>query len=418
MPLKFFTEQYFICKNCGKCCGIWDVPVTQEEKDRIEKLAIPGIDFSKEKVFSKNRRHKGLYVINKKNGNCIFLDPDRLCLIHKHHGEKAKPITCRLYPFDIINWEDDVTSASLRYDCPGVCSQKGKKICAFSTDINALAKELYKKRKFSDASYSRKLKPKLAKLRIIAEAYKNFLLDTRFRPSIRILAAAKLIEFHSRPENASDILEAGSFFSRDSMELVKRSTRDLEKILAEPAKLNYHERMIFRFLVGSFIRSDEEYAMKILPFERLSRVKAILKFSLGSGSLGKLCGQFPETSGNDPLEVVKGIKWDEDALDIYWNYVGSKLESMHFCGFPCLGLTFEEGMQHLIISYPVLASLSAMLAKADNRSSISKDDVSKSLIVMDHTFSRSHLFAIGYVKKMTSILCTESVLASLLKPLP
>ena len=418
MSLKFFQEQYLTCKNCGKCCGIWEIPITQSEKERIEKLSIPGIDFSENRFFEKKRKHKGLYLIRKNDGHCVFLGGDNLCVIHKAHGEKVKPLACRIYPLDIFNWEDGTVSASLRYDCPGVSSEKGRKINCFSSEINSMAKELSQKRLLAGASYGRKLKTKLSNLRIIATSYKNFLLDTRFRPAMRIFAAAKLIEFHSRPENASDIIDAGSFFSKDAMELVKRSIPDLEQIVSESKPLNLHEKMIFRFITGSFIRSDEEYAMKFLPFARFSRVKEILKFSLGSGSMGKLSGRLPDTSAMDPLEAVKGMKWDENALEIYWNYIGSKLESMHFCGFPCLGFTFEEGMRHLAITYPVLASISALAAKADKRGNITRDDVAMALSVIDHTFSRSHLFKINYVRKMTDILCTENALASLLKDLP
>ncbi len=418
MPLKFFPEQFFTCKNCGKCCGIWEVPITQEEKDRLEALSLPDIDFKEDRFFAKDRKHKTLYTIRKKDGHCVFLDSDKLCVIHRKYGEKVKPLACRIYPFDIINWEDDVTSASLRYDCPGVSSQSGKRITSFNSEISSMAKELSRKRKFAGATYSRRIKTKLGNIRIVSSAYRNFLLDTRFRPGMRIFAAAKLLEFHSRPENAADILEAGSFFSKDAMALVKRSIPDLEAIITAAHPLNLHEKMIFRFIIGAFIRSDEEYAMKILPFARLSRVKEILKFSLGSGSLGKLCRQLPETPGIDPIEAAKGMKWDDGALDIYWNYLGSKLDSMHFCGFPCLGFTFEEGMRHLVLSYPVLASLSALIAKSENRQNITKEDVSRALSVMDHTFSRSHLFAVGYVRKMTEILCTENALASLLQTLP
>ncbi|HCE42429.1 MAG TPA: hypothetical protein DET40_02645 [Lentisphaeria bacterium] len=418
MSIKFFQEQYFTCINCGKCCGIWEIPITQSEKERLEKLAVPGIDFSENRFFEKNKKHKGLYLIGKKDGHCVFLGGDNLCVIHKAHGEKVKPLACRIYPFDIFNWEDETSSTSLRYDCPGVTSEKGRKINCFGPEINSMAGELSKKRKLADASYNRKLKPKLSKLRIIASSYKNFLLDTRFRPSIRIFAAAKLIEFHSRPENASDIVDAGNFFSKDAMELVKRSIPDLENIISAAKPLNLHEKMIFRFIIGSFIRSDEEYAMKFLPFARISRVKEILKFSLGSGSMGKLSGNLPDISGIDSIEAVKGMKWDEDALDVYWNYIGSKLESMHFCGSPCLGFTFEEGMRHLVISYPVLTSISALAARADKRGNITREDVTKALSVIDHTFARSHLFAINYVRKMTDILCTENALAAMLKDLP
>ena len=222
MSLKFYQNQYFSCINCGKCCGPWEVPITQDEKEKIEKLKIPGHVSSVDTYFIKSRKIRGIYLIRKKDKHCVFLDSDKLCLIHKHHGEKAKPIACRTYPLDIFNWQDDVTTASLRYDCPAVVLQNGKKISALAKDIGSIAKELGRKRKFATAEYNPKLKTSLKNMRLVAAAYRDFILDTRFRPSTRILAAAKLIEFHSKPENSSDITEAGDFFGRDAAELVIR----------------------------------------------------------------------------------------------------------------------------------------------------------------------------------------------------
>ena len=418
MSLKFFQNQYFSCINCGKCCGPWDVPVTQDEKDKIEKLALPGYTPEENRYFLKSGKSRGIYFIRKKENHCVFLDSDNLCLIHKHHGEKAKPLACRTYPFDIFNWQDGITSASFRYDCPAVRSQSGKKISAFAQDISSIAKELSRKRKFATAEYNCKLKTSLKNMRLVAAAYKNFILDTSFRPSTRILAAAQLIGFHSKPENSSDITEAGDFFGRDAAELVKRSISDLETIISGAGTLNFHQKMVFRYILSGFIRSDEEHAMKFLPVARLSRVKSILKFSIGAGSLDKISGHLPDTSSSDPLEAANGMEWEENVFDLYWNYLGSKLDSLHFCGYPCLNLSFEEGMHHLLITYPVLAYLAALLAKSDNRKHVGKKDVAEALSFIDHTFSRSPFFAIRHVRKMTKSLCAENVLAPILKPLP
>jgi Fe-S-cluster containining protein len=418
MPLKFSPNQYFTCINCGKCCGPWDIPVTQEEKEKIEKLGIPGYAPGENKCFTGKGNIRGIYHIRKKGRCCVFLDSDNLCLIHKHHGEKVKPLACRAYPLDIFNWQDKVTSAAFRYDCPAVASQSGKRINAFVHDISAISNELSRKRKFATAEYNLKLKTSLKNIRIVAEAYGKFLLDARLRPSIRIFAAAKLIEFHSKPKNFSDIAEVGDFFGRDAVELVHRSIPDLETLISGAGVPNFHQKMVFRYILSGFIRSDEETVLKFLPLARLSRVKSILKFSFGSGSLDKISGHLPDTSSSDPMESVKGMAWDEDAFGLYWEYLGSKLDSLHFCGYPCLNLTFEEGMQHLLITYPVTAYLSALLAKSDKRNHVGKKDIAAAVSLIDHTFSRSPFFAIRHVRKMTKSLCSENTLSLILKPLP
>jgi Fe-S-cluster containining protein len=77
-------------KFCGKCCYQTEMPLTEEDIERIEKLGYRRQDF----VVKVN----GVYRLRNVNGKCFFLDESNRCKIYEH-----RPIGCRIYPvvFDV-----------------------------------------------------------------------------------------------------------------------------------------------------------------------------------------------------------------------------------------------------------------------------------------------------------------------------
>ncbi len=69
------------CVRCGKCCSELDVPVSDEEENRLKKY---GNVFRRGKI--------GVYI-KKVNGRCVFLRNNQ-CAIYDE-----RPKACRRYPF-------------------------------------------------------------------------------------------------------------------------------------------------------------------------------------------------------------------------------------------------------------------------------------------------------------------------------
>src|SRR5262245_22133267 len=90
--------QNYDCHACGNCCTDYWVPVSDEEKKRIEgqgwenEPALAG-----QKLFVKYGWFRRHYRLNQGPGDrCIFLDEKGLCRIHAKFGIDAKPFACRL----------------------------------------------------------------------------------------------------------------------------------------------------------------------------------------------------------------------------------------------------------------------------------------------------------------------------------
>ena len=84
----------FECLRCGACCRatgeVW--LETGEPQTIADELGISEIEFI-DHYTKLTHDHRGLTLIERPDGACIFLMPDNTCRIHN-----AKPRQCRDYP--------------------------------------------------------------------------------------------------------------------------------------------------------------------------------------------------------------------------------------------------------------------------------------------------------------------------------
>ncbi|NNE90603.1 MAG: YkgJ family cysteine cluster protein [Verrucomicrobiales bacterium] len=97
------SKIHWQCQRCGNCCR-WpgEVPVSDEEIDKIaEFLEMDFYEFVAE--YTDIRRNRaGLTLIEKPNGECIFLEGKNHCRINE-----VKPAQCSGFPnrWNFKGWE-------------------------------------------------------------------------------------------------------------------------------------------------------------------------------------------------------------------------------------------------------------------------------------------------------------------------
>ena len=389
----FSPQQTWGCVMCGKCCGRdWPVPVDREERQRISEMDLPDIKIPKSKWFQNS-------FIAKKNGKCIFSTCDgKRCIIHEKYGLDVKALACRLYPLDIHAWEDGSITASLRYDCPAVAHGTENNISSAIVKIDQMADEIARYRRDSAPFYNKELHPGLDRLREITEAYIAIFNCRDIPLPLRFLGCSELLTFHKQKENSSDILEAEEF-ADDAKNLMNRSVENLELMLTH-AKAAAHGVMIgFRYQLLSYLRNDNGLNL----FSRIRRLKKHLDFMLGGADL-KL--------GDKMLSpLLQALPPEKDAFEPYMRWLNGKLKSLHFCG-GISGITFEEGMQYLLLSFPAISVISSAIAEGEK---ITRSDVANALILLDYSFLRTKLYNTGYLKKGAAILTNQENYVTLLK---
>lgn len=94
----------YLCQRCGNCCR-WpgDVRITEGEVSRIAAhLGLAEEEFTA-RYTRLNANRTGLSIIDKPNGECIFLEGQNVCRI-----QPVKPAQCRGFPNDwrFPGWRD------------------------------------------------------------------------------------------------------------------------------------------------------------------------------------------------------------------------------------------------------------------------------------------------------------------------
>ena len=88
------SEPYYQCQRCGNCCR-WpgDVRVDNEEIALIAEFLDMPLDPFIEQYTRVNANRTGLSLIDKPNGECIFLEGLNVCAI-----QSVKPVQCSGFP--------------------------------------------------------------------------------------------------------------------------------------------------------------------------------------------------------------------------------------------------------------------------------------------------------------------------------
>ena len=126
LEVEYDPSFKFRCvENCGLCCNNLEIPLRDEDIERIEELGYNTWEFvDYEKAFYRGNRFLG-YALKKNplNDSCIFFDPEtRKCKIYDH-----RPLACRLYPFIFIR-DENLMEIYVKGDrfCPGIGHPEGE----------------------------------------------------------------------------------------------------------------------------------------------------------------------------------------------------------------------------------------------------------------------------------------------------
>jgi uncharacterized protein len=95
---------HYLCQRCGNCCR-WpgDVRITDTDIPRIaQHLSLSPAEFL-DRYTRLNANRTGLSIIDKPNGECVFLEGKNTCSI-----QPVKPQQCSGFPNDwrFPGWQD------------------------------------------------------------------------------------------------------------------------------------------------------------------------------------------------------------------------------------------------------------------------------------------------------------------------
>ncbi|MFT5429976.1 MAG: Fe-S-cluster containining protein [Myxococcota bacterium] len=120
-PFVIRDDLRHACQACGSCCSATDVgPVPDAVADRILERDwsddIPGLESNEDLFRTVEHNGESTRLTSMKQDQCVFLAPDKLCLIHRHIGFEAKPSPCRQFPYIFVDQGDGI-AVSLQMEC-------------------------------------------------------------------------------------------------------------------------------------------------------------------------------------------------------------------------------------------------------------------------------------------------------------
>lgn len=101
LPQRVLPGTGHRCDGCGRSCQSQRVgALSPEEVARIEAIW-PALQAAEPSLhgFSPFRRERGGVYLERVDSQCLFLDGQNRCMIHRHFGPADKPNMCRMYPF-------------------------------------------------------------------------------------------------------------------------------------------------------------------------------------------------------------------------------------------------------------------------------------------------------------------------------
>ncbi len=409
IPLKLITPpglQNYDCTGCGDCCrGRFAIIITQADRDRIvsqewsdEELGLGGKPLFTPKGEDYQLAHRA-------DGACVFLQDDNLCRIHARHGEAAKPLSCRLYPFTFVPLGNQVR-VDVRFDCPATATNLGRPVAAHRPELLELAKTAVPGQadKQPAPPFYDDVRLTWGQLGRITEAFERVLLDVSLDITRRVMACVDLAYLLRHPrivglegKKLGDLLDAAEAEAQEGA-----ADDDLDR--AAPSG---PERLFFRQLLGLYGRIDQVGGKPQLG----RRLSVSLRMIGGKGQVPPIRDGFPAVSFDD-TEAGRGIPAD-GAAQALERYLHTHLSGMGFFGSSFYGRPYLDGLNALLLTYPLVCWYARAFAAGEGRAEIDAACVQRALMIVDHQHGITPLLNIASERFRTKALCGHDTLRSL-----
>lgn len=408
IPLTLITPpgfQHYDCTSCGDCCrGRFAIVVTQEDRDRIDGQGWTDedLDLGGKPLFSQHG--DGFQLAHRPDGACVFLE-NNLCRIHAKYGEPAKPVACRMYPFVLVPLGGDVR-VDVRYDCPATAKNLGRPITEHRKDLQKLVKPALPENAAelpTPPLYGR-VKLSWAQLSRVTETFERVLLDVSLDITRRITACVNLAAVLRHPRIATlEGEEFDEYLEDVAAEVQSAAAADTLRRKSPSGP----EHVAFRQLAGLYSRYDR-VGEKAHLTKRLSVSLAMLS---GKGAVPQLRDNFPEVTF-DQMETETGVPTPE-AAQVLERYLHTHLSSMGFFGPSFYGRSYLDGVNSLLLTYPLICWFARAYAASEGLTAPSASCIERALMIVDHQHGVTPLLDIPTERFRTNMLTDRSALRTL-----
>jgi lysine-N-methylase len=404
--------QNWDCHGCGECCREYEVHVTAAERQRIvaqgweNDPAVGGVPLFVPVGPWWRRR----YRLNTRpsDDSCIFLNEKGLCRIHAKFGGAAKPLACQVYPFTLTP-AGDHWRVGMRFACPSAADNLGRPATAHAADLRAYGKGLEEREGVGERSTA---PPPLqigqrapwADVERFAGALLAILehteqpLEYRLRQCLALSTLCRQAKFET---------VAGPRLG-EFLELVTHSLPgEVERDSAKVAPPSWVGRILFRQAVALYARRDTGPRQGVSKYGRLALLWAAWRFVRGTGRVPRVHGLLPVATF-EQMDRPAGPLPDA-SVRMLERYYRVKVESYQFFGPTNFNMSFWEGLESLMLTFPATLWLARAFADRPREKA-----VSQALRMVDDNFGYNPLLGTRRQRLGTRLLASRGELAKLI----
>ena len=418
MPVRSLpVVQNWDCSGCTACCRSYHVPVTAEERKRIEGQGWENDSelkdtpyFTQEGSWFSGRSFR---LNHRPDGACVFLGSDNRCRIHAKFGSAAKPLACRVYPFLLVP-AGDHWRLGLRFACPSASAGTGKPLADHLPEardyaarleddspsaVNAPPTPLSSGQRVPWADV---LRIATAVSRVLADETQT--LERRWRRLLFLIGLCRDLKL----DGGGDPNKAVTGGRLSEMLHVLSAAAD-EETPASPDELpppGWSGRVVFRQVVAVYSRKDHGAEKGTAQRGPAGRILAAMAFARGSGRIPKLNAMLPDVSFSQAETPAGPLSPASDAL--LTRYYHMKVESLQFCGPTNFDMNFWDGLESLAMTFPSIMWLSRAFHH------LNRDEaVERALRHVDDNFGYNKLLGLGRQKFALRLLASRGELTKL-----
>ena len=285
------------CHSCGFCCRSTKFKLSEEDLRKLREQQWENHpDFSGVEIVTEHGRLRKYFQLGKRSdGACIFLGDDNLCRIHKELGEPAKPLVCRLFPYQLVPLEQ-FAYVTLRQYCPSAVADNGRPLEEQIQYIAQLAEEgkLTERPITLPAICPGHTRP-WEDLLLVADKLDQLMHDEQYpvvRRLVHCLQFCNLLE-----QGWIDGLSSDEFAGLlDKFVASATSEAKTDELFHRPRQPEYAARILFRQMLFEYLRLHPNYHARATWSERWRLIRAAMTFARGKGRLKCIEEYFPATT--------------------------------------------------------------------------------------------------------------------------
>ncbi len=407
------VAQNWDCRGCAACCRSYAIPVSADERKRIEAQGWESDPALKNTpYFLPDGR--GTKLNHRPDGACVFLGDDDRCRIHAKFGSAAKPLACRVYPFLLVP-AGDHWRVGLRYACPSAAASAGRPLDAHLPEVREYAALLE-----ADQPAAKDQPPPPPRpgtvvrwddvLRITGVVAKllgetDVPLERRWRKVLTLAALADGLKFDGGG-TAQKAVTGGRL--SEMFHILSEAAEEETPANADVPRPGRAGRLVFRQVLAVYARKDHGADRGTAQRSPLGRIAAAVRFARGSGCVPKLHAELPDVTFQAAEEPFGPLPAECDAL--LTRYYRLKVHSLQFCGPTNFGVPFWEGLRSLALTFPVVMWLARVFAAGGAPKPAA---VERAVRVTDDNYGFNRLLGMGRQKFALRLLAARDDLPRL-----